>query len=226
MNMDYRKPTWAPKVKSHKIKKLYEQDSEGMRDEELVNDVGISLYARVDSMLMVTSSNLGHPLCIECKAEIPNSYQKGFISICPNCGWTIDIFEYRASYKGQTLNGVGALPELKNFAAKYPLAKTYTEKMRMIDFLIHTFHGNLSTEPSRATATNVIEGSTGEIANLIFTLAYGENSTVTKQVLAQWIEKFNRSISRNMDLATGKLKEGKNHLYDGIGKGNKNKMRN
>ena len=216
--MEYRKPVWAKKVPPDKIKRLYEQDAMGIYDEELVDDVGIGLYARVDSMIMVTSSNLCHPLCIECRAEIPNSFEKGFISVCPNCGWTTDIFEYRASYKGQTLNGVGALPELKEFAAKYPLAKTYAEKMRMIDFLIHTFHGSLSEEPSRPTATNVIEGHAGEVANLIFTLAYGENSTVAKQALDEWLEKFNRSISRNIDPATGKLKEGKNYLYDGIGK--------
>ena len=216
--MEHRKPKWAGKISPQKIRKLYEQDAKGIYDEELVEDVGISLYARVDSMLMVTSSNLGHPLCIECKAEIPNSYQKGFISVCPNCGWSIDIFEYRASYKGQTLNGVGALPELKEFVAKYPLAKTYAEKMRIIDFLIHTFHGNLSVEPSRATATNVIEGTTGEIAKLIFTLAYGENSTVLVEVMEEWIEKFNRSISRNIDISTGKLKEGKTYLYEEIGK--------
>ena len=222
MKMIYRKPSWSPKVKKYKIKKLYEQDAKGIYDEDLVNDVGTGLYARVDSMLTVTSSNLGHPLCIECKTEIPNSYQKGFISVCPNCGWTIDIFEYRGSYKGQTLNGVGALPELKHFVEKYPLAKTYSEKMQIIDYLIHTFHGNLNLEPSRATATNVIEGSTGEIANLIFTLAYGENSTVTKQTLNEWMEKYNRSISRNIDPATGKLQKGKKFLYDGIGKNKKN----
>ena len=216
--MNHRKPVWPPKIKKHKIIKLYEQDAKGIYDEDLVNEVGICLYTRVECMLMVTSSNLGHPLCIECKTEIPNSYQKGFISVCPNCGWTIDISEYRASYKGQTLNGVGALPELKHFIAKYPSAKTYAEKMYMIDYLIHTFHGNLNAEPSRATATNIIEGNTGEIANLIFTLAYGENSTVKKQALNEWIEKFNRSISRNIDPATGKLKEGKKFLYQGIGK--------
>ena len=61
--MEHRKPTWAKKVPPYKIKKLYEQDAKGIYDEELVDDVGIGLYARVDSMLMVTSSNLGHPLC-------------------------------------------------------------------------------------------------------------------------------------------------------------------
>ena len=216
--MNHRKPSWAPKISPQKIKRLYEQDANGFRDDELVDDVGIGLYARVNSMLMVTSSNLGHPLCIECQTEIPNSWQRGFISVCPSCGWAIDIFEYRASYKGQTLNGVGALPELKEFAAKYPSMKTYAEKMRLIDFLIHAFHGNLNDEPSRPTATNVIDGHPGEIANLIFNLAHGEHSTASAEEMKKWLEKFNRSISRNIDPATGKLKEGKRYLYDGIGK--------
>ncbi|MCL2773841.1 MAG: hypothetical protein FWD71_10875 [Oscillospiraceae bacterium] len=223
--MNYRKPTWAKKVPPEKIRRLYEQDAKGIYDEELADDVGISLYARVDSMIMVTSSNLGHPLCIECRTEIPNSWQKGFISVCPNCGWTTDIFEYRATYKGQTLNGVGALPDLKEFAAKYPTAKTYAEKMRMIDFLIHSFHGSLSEMPSRPTATNVIEGSAGDVAKFIFDLAYGEGSTVASEELDKWLEKFNRSISKNIDPSTGRLKEGKEYLYDGIGK-NADKKRN
>jgi len=216
--MEHKKPTWAKKVPSDLIRRLYEQDAKGIYDEELVDDVGISLYARVDSMIMVTSSNLCHPLCIECRTEIPNSFERGFISVCPNCGWTTDIFEYRASYKGQTLNGVGALPELKEFAEKYPIAKTYAEKMGLVDWLIHAFHGSLSEQPSRPVATNVIEGHAGEVAKLIFDLAYGENSTVSKDELNKWLEKFGRSISRNIDPATGKLKEGKNYLYDGIGK--------
>jgi len=221
--MNYRKPKWAKKVAPGLIRRLYELDARGIYDDKLVDDVGVSLYARVDSMLMVTSSNLGHPLCIECRSEIPNSWQKGFVSVCPKCGWTIDIFEYRATYKGQTLNGVGALSELREFAARYPSAKTYADKMLLIDFLIHSFHGNLNDEPSRPTATNVIEGHAGDVAKFIYDLAYGENSTVSKAELDSWLDKFNRSISRNIDPATGKLKEGKDYLYDGIGKRGKAK---
>jgi len=216
--MNHRKPTWAAKIPRQKIKRLYEQDAQGIHDEELVDDVGIGLYARCDSMLLVTAANLGRPLCIECRAEMPHSWQKEFVSTCPACGWSITTGEYGASYKGQTLHGFGALPELQEYVQQYPRAKTYAEKMRRIDFLIHAFHGNLNAEPSRPTATNVIEGSAGEVANLIFTLAYGEHSTVTKQTLDAWLEKFNRSISRNIDPSTGALKEGKEYLYDGIGK--------
>jgi len=217
-SMDKKELKWAPKISPNKIKKLYEQDAKGIHDEELADDVGISLYARCDSMLFATFFNIGNPLCVECRTEMPHEYQKDFICECPKCGWSITVGEYGASFKNQTLNGYGVLPELKEYVEKFPKTKTYAEKMRMIDFLIHLFHGNLSEEPSRPVASNVIEGNAGEIANLIFTLAYGESSTVKKQELDEWLEKFNRSISRNIDPSTGKLKEGINYLYQGIGK--------
>jgi len=212
------KPTWAPKLSPDKIKKLYEQDAKGIYDDELVDDVGYGLYARCDSMIMVTAVNVGHPLCFVCRTEIPYSYDKAFVCVCPKCGWTITSGEYGASFKNQTLNGFGCLPELQDYVAKFPLAKTYADKMRLIDALIHAFHGNLGAEPSRPIASNVIEGNIGQIAQLIFHLAYGEDSTVSQQELQNWLDKFNRSISRNIDPATGLLKEGKEYVYDGIGK--------
>ena len=202
--MNNRKLIWAKKVPSEKIKKLYEQDAKGIYDDELVDDVGISLYARVDSMLMVTSSNLGKAICIECRTEIPHNHQRSFLLECPKCGWAMPFGEFNDSYKKQTLHGYGALNELKEFYEKYLLAKTYAEKMRMIDWLIHTFHGNLQERPSRPTATNVIEGSNADVAKLIFDLAYGENSTVSMEEFEVWLDKHRRSIHRHIDPTTGK----------------------
>ncbi|MCL1793091.1 MAG: hypothetical protein FWG34_04395 [Oscillospiraceae bacterium] len=207
--MEHKKPKWAKKVPPEKIKRLYEQDAKGIYDEELIDDVGICLYARVDSMLMVTSSNLGKAVCIECRTEIPHNYNRSFILECPKCGWSMPFGEFNDSYKKQTLHGYGAQNELKEFYEKYPLANTYAEKMRLIDFLIHTFHGNLSERPSRPTATNVIEGSNAEVAHFIFSLAYGENSTVAKEELEIWLNKHKRSIHRYIDPATGKSKNEK-----------------
>jgi len=205
--MEQKKPNWAKKVSPEKIKRLYDQDAKGIYDEDLVDEIGISLYARVDSMLMVTSSNLGKSICIECRTEIPHNYQRGFILKCPQCGWSMPFGEYNDSYKNQTLHGYGALPELKKFYEQYPSAKTYVEKMLLIDFLIHTFHGNLNERPSRPTATNVIEGSNAVVANFIFNLAYGEGSTVAAEEMDKWLEKYQRSIHRHIDPSTGKTKE-------------------
>jgi len=197
------KPEWAKKVPPHKIIRLYERDAKGIYDEELADDVGTCLYARVDSILMVTSSNLGKAVCIGCRTVIPHNYQRGFLLICPKCGWSMPFGEFSDSYKRQTLHGFGALPEIKEFYEKYPLAKTYAEKMLLIDFLIHSFHGNLSERPSRPTATNVIEGSNAAVANLVFSLAYGEGSTVKADELDKWLEKFSRSIHRHIDPTSG-----------------------
>ena len=103
--IENKKPRWAKKVSPEKIKRLYEQDAQSIYDEELVDDVGISLFARVDSMLMVTSSNLGIAICIECRTEIPHNYQRGFLLECSKCGWSISFGEFNDSYKGQTLHG-------------------------------------------------------------------------------------------------------------------------
>lgn len=211
-------PVWAKKVSPEKISRLYEQDAKGIYDDELVEDVGIGLYARCDSMIMVTSTNLGKAVCIKCRTLMPHSYQNDQVLICPQCGWSITLKDYTSSFKGKTLHGLGALPEIKEYVEKYPRVGTYAEKMKLIDFLIHTFHGNLSAEPSRPTATNVIEGNAGEVAKLIYDLAYGKDSIASLEAREEWKEKFNRSISRNIDFTTGRLKEGKRYLYDGIGK--------
>jgi len=203
-----KKPVWASKVSPIRIRKLYSQDAIGIQDDDLVDEIGTSLYARVDSMLMVTSSNLGTALCIECRSEIPHTYSRDFLLQCPKCDWFMNFGEFNDSYKGKTLHGLGAISELKEFYQKYPAAKTYADKMRLIDYLIHTFHGGLEARPSRPTATNVIEGSNGEVANLIFTLSYGEGSVAAAEVLEEWLEKFNRSIHRKIDPVTGKRREG------------------
>ena len=202
--MEYRKPTWAKKVDPLKIKKLYEQDAKGIYDEELINDVGMDIYARVVSVLTVTLSNLGKATCVECQTEIPHTHSKEFVLVCPKCGWTMLFKEYGDSYKQQTLNGFGAQEELKDYKTKYPSAKTYSEKMMLIDALIHTFHGNLNEHPSRPTATNIIDGSNAEVANLIFNLAYGEGSVAAREELNLWLEKYPRSLHKYINPASGR----------------------
>ena len=209
--MEHIKPVWAKKVPPHKIKKLYELNAQGIYDEELVDDVGTSIYARVDSMLMVTSSNLGKAVCIVCRTEIPHSHQKDFTLKCSKCGWSMNFGEYGNSYKKQTLNGYGVLNELNEFINKYPLAKSYNEKMFLIDWLIHTFHGNLHENPSRPTATNLIDANNAEVANLIYTLAYGEGSTVAAEEMDKWYDKHSRSIHNYIDPVTGTIKNKNDH---------------
>ena len=203
---EHRKPKWAQKVPAHKIKKLYELDAMGIYDIDLADDVGLEILSRVDSILMVTSSNLQKAICIECRTIIPHNFDREFILCCPNCGWSMQFGEFSDTYKRQTLNGYGNQNELKEYLDKYPLTKSYREKMLLIDWLIHTFHGNLSLNPSRPTATNIIAGSNAEVANLIFSLAYGDGSVAAAKELEIWLEKFSRSIHKYIDPVTGTIK--------------------
>ena len=44
-------PSWAPRVTQHKIRQLYEDDAKGIRDEDLIEDVGYSLLCRCESFI-------------------------------------------------------------------------------------------------------------------------------------------------------------------------------
>ncbi len=44
-------PQWAQRVKPELIRKLYENDAHGWPDEELLDEVGFSLYSRCKSFI-------------------------------------------------------------------------------------------------------------------------------------------------------------------------------
>ncbi|HLZ07020.1 MAG TPA: hypothetical protein VKT80_00380, partial [Chloroflexota bacterium] len=54
---------WAPKVRPERIWQLYQNDARGTIDEVLVHDVGIALYQRCESLLLVTSGRVTCPTC-------------------------------------------------------------------------------------------------------------------------------------------------------------------
>jgi len=57
--MKNTKPSWNPRVSRHKIWRLYQNDAQGIRDEALVDDVGISLLLRVESCRTVSEAQAG-----------------------------------------------------------------------------------------------------------------------------------------------------------------------
>ena len=62
------------------------------------------------------------------------------------------------------------------FVNDWPKAKNYSDKMRLIDNLIHEFHINLSSGvKGRFVGINLIEGNKKQIEELILGLAYGDS---------------------------------------------------
>jgi len=50
---------WAKKVSPNKIRRLYNLDAQGIMDEELIDDVAYTFYARCESILTVTEASRG-----------------------------------------------------------------------------------------------------------------------------------------------------------------------
>src|SRR5262245_11803607 len=62
----YQLPVWAPRLSKVQIQRLYQSCSRDLLDEDLVNDVGFSLYSRCISVLKVTEAIRGNPPCPVC----------------------------------------------------------------------------------------------------------------------------------------------------------------
>ena len=60
---------WAPRVKPHTIRRLYELDAKGILDENLIDEVGFGLWARCETIHRVT-----HRLCPECGGEVEEAW--------------------------------------------------------------------------------------------------------------------------------------------------------
>ena len=65
-NTDHQLPVWAHRLKKSQIERLYRSCGEGRLDEQLIDDVGFSLYARCMSMLQVSEAIRGRPPCPSC----------------------------------------------------------------------------------------------------------------------------------------------------------------
>jgi hypothetical protein len=55
----YQLPVWAPRLSKLQIQRLYQSVGRDLLDEELVDDVGFSLYSRCISMLQVSEAIRG-----------------------------------------------------------------------------------------------------------------------------------------------------------------------
>ena len=194
---------WAPKVPKDWIARLYAADAD-VPDEALADRVGWALTARCDSIIAVTKAcETGKLTCPRCGETVPLKEDK----YSCQCGFSADLTQFRASYKGKQLYGANALPVFIRFRREFPLAWDYRAKMAAIDVLIHSFHllhsHRLSeseetqeywtpeTEQDvplgRSTAVNLIEGSLTEVIRFLDELSAADHAP------AEWREALTRS---------------------------------
>jgi DNA-directed RNA polymerase subunit RPC12/RpoP len=171
---------WAPKVRQDWIGRLYQSDADGLLDSELLEKVGMALFARCESILEVTEAHIhGRIKCPRCGMVI---LRKGWYEILEcGCGFTMPWVDYHRTYKGKQLFGANAVPLFQQFVEKYPSIKEDHERMMCIDRLIHGFHSILmmakaqgielpadaDCKEGRPVAANLIEGNLRDVVRFL-----------------------------------------------------------
>jgi hypothetical protein len=183
---------WARKVSQAKIRRLYQTDALGIVDEELIDDVGSALYARCQSILLVSSAQVECPRC-GCVFQVEVGRPEEDVLACPadGCFWQTTYRQWHNSWRHQDLIGTRAASAFQVYVKRYQHAKGPREKMFLIDQLIHAFHqGIIAGMPHRSAANNLIEGSHRQVVAFLDQLTFGDGSTPgLKERQAEWREK-------------------------------------
>jgi hypothetical protein len=193
---------WEPKVSLSKIRTLYMTEASGLCDDELLDDVGTSLFQRCESILEFTEADRG---CVRCK----RCAHAGTITLierktckpaeivkCPICGWQVRwrVYLNEAEKSGGNLHVGHAQAAFERFVQTYPLCQLGREKILAIDLLIHEFHWILLEEsqdghtsvPHKPAGLNLLQGSTNQILEFLNTLTYGEKTAPELLANREW----------------------------------------
>ena len=171
---------WAPRISQAKIWQLYQRDAQGIVDEELIDEVGIGLYARAESIILVSNRQIRCPRCrtVFHLGDPPQADDE--VIACPGegCGWETTFLACRNSWRRRRLFGGGIQPMLETYMEQYARAESPRAKMVLIDQLLHTFHHEIvAGRMPKAAACNLIEGKAPKVVAFLERLTYGDGST-------------------------------------------------
>ncbi|MCL2002919.1 MAG: hypothetical protein FWG72_02810 [Oscillospiraceae bacterium] len=168
----FNKFKWAKKASRSDLWRLYQSDAKGMTNEELLDAVGLTFYVRCKQAKEVRKlMERGKILCHHCGAVL--QAQSYTAPIKCECGFIYTYREYRRSCNAVNIPGGRATSIFNDFIVKWPACKTVSQKMILIDWLIHECHVTLmSGEEGRSVCVNLIEGTLKQISDLIIKLAY------------------------------------------------------
>lgn len=160
---------WPAKLDIHKLNKLYMQDAKGIRDEALVDEIGLTLYLRcIYGKEDMERMERGLIRCHGCGAELAGESDFRQCS----CGLQYSYREYRRSYHKNNMPTGAAEKTFNMFIQKWNKAQNYQEKIVLVDTLLHEFHLSLvSGATHRPVAMNFIDGSRSRVEQIIGSLA-------------------------------------------------------
>lgn len=192
MENKHERITWSPRIRPALLKRLYDADALGVRDDELCNEVGVRLYLRCQAVLMVSRNEVTCPRCdVVFKVDTAG---KESVTVCPTpgCGWQVTRSEYHQSWSKKRIWGANALPAFEEFWGRFSTKLTYKEKMLLIDGLIHSFHWSLQAKaPARSAANNLIEGEHDQVVQFLDQL-----TGIDPALKAQWRRTMGQMMKR------------------------------
>lgn len=160
-----RKIRWASPLPPALLRRLYEADASGLPDEELCDEVGMRLYLRCRTFGLVGRREVECPAC----GSVFRVSRDG-ASECPNpaCRWQTTGDEYARSLRNYNAHTGRAVAAYERFERQYPRARSYREKMLLIDELIHSFHVEEKTErPVKSIASKLLEGNKKQVVRFL-----------------------------------------------------------
>ena len=186
---------WGRRLAKEKLRRLYESDAKGLLDEDLLDDVGMTLYCRCQDILTVAEAKGGKVRCPRCQKRGQTTFMqrphkrgdaRDFVIACEKCNWQITWGEYTLTFKRKQMNLGGARAVLESYIAAYKAARTAKQKLIAVDRLIHEFHYYFN-KPRRPVGPNLIQGQLTDILLFLDELTYGPQSTPElKQVRDEW----------------------------------------
>ncbi len=193
---------WSPRVPKWKLRRLYQRVAEGIWDDELIDDVGMTLFMRGRDILRI------HRAKTERVVTCPRCDRSGRLTLirrvgsrdaemrCPVCGWSMTWLAYQRTYKRRQLNPGGAVAYFQAFVDDYPRARTPQEKMLAIDRVIHAFHYSLKERPDVATrpaGVNLIAGKLQDVVVFLDELGGLDLPQQMAQRSREWRETYDTS---------------------------------
>jgi hypothetical protein len=148
---------WAPRLPPRLLQRLYESDARGFRDVELCEDVGLRLYERCRTFVLVANSQVECPVC----RQVFTVSDRGR-SRCPkgDCDWFTTQRTYWQSVRNHYAHTGRAIEAFSSFHRRYPAARSYQARILLIDELIHSFHLEEATQaPVKSVASKLLEGN-------------------------------------------------------------------
>ncbi len=191
---------WSPRLRPILLRRLYDLDAQGINDIDLCDEVGITLYARCQTYVLVSR---GEVQCPKCGTAFAVSHEGR--NLCPgdNCGWHATTTDYRQSIKNHYAYPGRAMDAFLAFHRHYPSARTYREKILLIDQLIHSFHVSEKTgQPAKSVASKLFEGNKKAVVQFLDDLSALDPDTTDR-----WRQDLANTIDRRIVEAASSTEE-------------------